>query len=72
MQPKQIVLPIFYPGKKIEHNGKICTVDHIRVQCYNLIIKFKELSEEVNSEQIRCKPTVFEFTPRLDKGAKNA
>ena len=69
---KRIILPIFYPGKKIESNGAIYTVDHVKVRCYNLIIKFKELTEEVDSERIHCEPNVFEFTPKLNKGAKNA
>lgn len=59
MQSKKICIPIFYPGRKIEHNGKIYTVDHVRIVKHTLLIKFKEITEETDAEQIYCEPTVF-------------
>lgn len=59
MPPKKIELPLFYPGRKIEVNGKIYTVDHVRVCGHDLKIKFKELSEDVDSKNIPCESTVF-------------
>lgn len=59
MPPKEITLPIFSPGKQINHEGKTYTIDYVRVRGYDLLVKFKELNQEVNSEDIPCEYTVF-------------
>jgi len=59
MQRKQFQLPIFNPGKQIEHQGQVYTVDHVRIHGHTIKIKFKELAEEVDSKYVSCDPTTF-------------
>lgn len=59
MQPKEIRIKMFPPGKKISHQGETYTVDHVRVKNGTLFVKFVELSTEVDSKNIPCEPTVF-------------
>lgn len=59
MQAKQFQLPIFNPGKKIEYQGQIYTIDHIRINGHSIKIKFKEIAEEVDSEKVTCEFTNF-------------
>lgn len=59
MQPKEFQLKMFPPGKKITYLGETYTVDHIRIQKGTLLVKFVELSNEINSKDIPCEPTVF-------------
>jgi len=59
MQSKQFQLPIFNPGKRINYKNQICTVDHVRIKGFYIKIKFKELTEEVDSKELDCEPTVF-------------
>lgn len=59
MQFKEVKLPIFYPGRKIQTNNKIYTVEHVRIIKYKLLVKFKELQDEIDSEKIDCEPMIF-------------
>ena len=55
-----IKLKIFYPGKQIKYKGSTHIVDHVHVKNYILSIKFRDVENRVDSDDIDCEYTVIE------------
>lgn len=64
MQVKEYWLKLFPPGKQIEHNGKIYTVDRVKLIGYKAVVKFVGLDEEYDIDNVYCEPTLI-YTAKI-------
>lgn len=61
----KIDIKLFSPNKKIKNIlGKNYTVDHVRIKGSQLLVKFQELDDVVDSETIDCESTTLTHTIR--------
>lgn len=51
------MLPLFRPGVQVIYDGQLCTVDHILIHHYDLLIHLKELNVTVDSTKVSLAPT---------------
>jgi hypothetical protein len=55
--PPEASLPLFHSGAQVSYQGQTCTVDHIVIDHYDILVHLKELNTTVNSDKVQVQPT---------------
>ncbi len=66
MAKKRFTLPIFTPGKLVYHNGYTTTIQSVVISGFNILLQLYGVEKVVNSEQVECQPSVFEYEEKRD------
>ena len=56
-QPPVAMVPLFHPGTSVSYQGQTCTIDHIVIDHYDILVHLKEINTTVNSDKIELSPT---------------
>lgn len=59
-------MKLFPPGKKITVDDTVYTVENVCVRGTVLMVKFKELTYSIDSEQINCSLDEVDFNRTVD------